>query len=227
MATRKWPKPNCGSSRTQQQLQADQEKAELARSQAVLAGFTRDNPTLAADGLAMVAMERGVFRRFVEDLSAVGFDVSTLKSNNDIAQMHLKMRANGHNVRSLRAIFADAQRELSGRNGATAPAPPPAPAVRSAQPPRPAPPRVQVTADREARRAAIPAQPPRSSAPMRNPAPPAAPERSTQEVRSAAAKMIAVRRKLEAWRFDGLGTRHTDILQMEHERLVRICADRH
>jgi hypothetical protein len=154
-----------------QAVQEQRERDEVENSKRALTAWTQANADLAKDDLAMSVMERRLFAHFIQDLTSVGFDVSKLRTNDDVANMHMRMRANGHKVRSVEQIFDQAKGEYLAWKGIT-PAPAADETTANEQPPaepRPASPRIEVTVNREARRANIPTQPPRSASPQRAP----------------------------------------------------------
>jgi hypothetical protein len=178
------------------QMQADREKAEIERSKTVLAAFTRDHSALAADDAAMAVLQRNVFKQFAEDLARVGFDMSAIQNEQDLATIHMRARSMGADVRPLERVFERARTDFEAWRGGT-------PAARPRQSelspedvrPRRAEPRIEVNVDRSARRASIPTQPPRSSHPLRAPLPEVPTDISQIEKRSAAAQsMIESRR---------------------------------
>jgi hypothetical protein len=148
----------------------------------------------------MAVCERRLYSHFVKDLTDVGFDVSQLPSNMDVAQMHMKMRAGGHKVRPIDQLFNQARDDyLAWRGlppkGAPARPNPPAPPAPPAPRPRNGTPRVEVNVDRSARRAQIPTQPPHAASPHRVPMV-EEPARTNVESRTAAAqRMIEQRRR--------------------------------
>jgi hypothetical protein len=156
-------------SQAQAQVQAEREAAELARSKTVLAAFTRDNPQLSSDEAAMAVLERNVFKSFVEDLERVNFDMSQLQNNTEVATLHMKLRAAGHNVRSLDRIFDRAKADYLAWRGDGPRPKQPAPPPENEQPVRRGEPRITVSVNREDRRRNIPTQPPRSAHPLRAP----------------------------------------------------------
>jgi hypothetical protein len=155
-----------------QQTQQDREKAELAKSQQTLTDWVTQNADISNDDFAMSSMQGRLFSEMREDLHRAGFDVSQLKSDDALANMHMRFRAGGHGVRALGEIFDKAAqdyrvwrggapaRSVSRPNGARPPAPQPQP--------RQAEPRLEINVDRSQRRANIPTQA-RSSAPQRMP----------------------------------------------------------
>jgi hypothetical protein len=178
--------------KAQERIQQGREVAELTHSQEVLAAFVRNNPELAADPIAMGAMEQQVFAAFGQDLAKAGYDVNQLRSSGDLSSLHMKMRAAGHPVRKIEDIFDAVKSDFLAWRRGVRPAAPPADDTPPA-PLRQGAPRVVVNVDRNARRANIPTQPPRSASPQRQPLM-ADPERSQQENRAQAFQKIAAQR---------------------------------
>jgi hypothetical protein len=176
--------------------QAQSNQLEVERSKVALTKWVADNPELSRDDVAMGAVERRLFVHMIEDMSRLGFDVSQLKDNDAIANMHMRMRAGGHGVRPIGAIFDASKADyLAWRSGQTIPPP----QVDQEPPQRPVPrqaaPRLEVTVNREARRANIPTQPPRSASPLRAPMIGEQPDTTQGERRSAAALQMQRQRR--------------------------------
>jgi hypothetical protein len=189
-----------------QELQKQREAAEVQRGQAALSEFNAANTELIKDDFAMAIMERRLFAHFLEDLQKVGFDTSKLKSNEDVATMHMRMRAAGHPVRSIKDVFdASKQDYLAWKDGAVSKPPstedsgaPPEQNPARTPPLRQSPqtPRIEVNVNRDVRRANIPTQPPRSSAPQRSPAAPDnQPRGDSVQARSQVAQGIIAQRR--------------------------------
>jgi hypothetical protein len=112
----------------EQKARVDRGRLEVERGKQQLAAFNAANPELVDDDMAMSAMERRLFIHFAEDLQKVGFDTSQLQSSADLANMHMRFRANGHAVRSLGQLFEAAKQDYLQWRGDQQPKPkPPAP----------------------------------------------------------------------------------------------------
>jgi hypothetical protein len=176
--------------RAQERIAQQREAAEVKRSQEALIAWTQANPNLAADDTVMGILERNVHNQLAKDLVAAGYEPAQLNPST-VAQLHMKMRAGGHNVRSIDQIFDAARSDyLTWRNGGVRPAPR---TDESAPPRREGAPRVEVNVNREERRRLIPTQPPRTANPLRQPLV-ANPEQSQNENRAAAFQKIAAAR---------------------------------
>lgn len=135
---------------------------DLARSKKALADFAKENETLAANEVAALAIENGMYRGYAEDIRALGIsDEQIPKDPSQLADWHRFYRINGYEVRSTKELLNTSKDkflkdigEFGGR--------------RQQQQPSRQQPRVQVTVDRDQRRMAIPNQPTRSVAPRRD-----------------------------------------------------------
>jgi hypothetical protein len=142
---------------------------DLARSQKALAAFTGANPDLANDEIAAMAIEKGMYDLYREDMIKIGLAEEQLpKTPAEIANWHRLYRINGYEVRDTKTLLeASKDKFVQWRGGKAAP--------KQEQRPQKQAPRISVSVDRDARRQAIPLQPSRAAAPRRdvNPAAPA------------------------------------------------------
>jgi hypothetical protein len=174
------------------QAQADRERVELERSKVALQTFTTKHQALSRDDVAMAVVERLVHQAFEADLRALNFDLSQFPNPQVRANLHLKMRANGHNVRPIGQIFERAKEDYERwRNGGPAPRPT---EDGDTQPLRRGEPRVIVNVDRTERRKNIPTQPPRTASPLRAPQV-ETPDQSQLERRTNAAQQMIIDRR--------------------------------
>lgn len=136
---------------------------DLARSKKELKAFSDANPDIAADEIAAMAIERGMYKGYREDIEKLGIDPNQIpKTPNELANWHRFYRTHGFEVRSTKDLLENSKTEFlrwknGGRNSADNP-----------QPSRKAQPKVQINLNRDERRMAIPVQPTRGVAPRRD-----------------------------------------------------------
>jgi hypothetical protein len=112
-------------SETANAQQAHKEAEELQRSQAALAKFKEGaGAHLSGDLLAEAAAERAVFSIMAEDLEKRGFTAQKLREQlgrepgpQDIAGLHLRLRAGGHDVHSAEQFLEEAARRVEDWRG--------------------------------------------------------------------------------------------------------------
>jgi hypothetical protein len=134
------------------------------RSKKALATFTEANPDLANDEIAAMAIEKGMYDLYREDMLKLGLTEEQLpKTPNEIANWHRLYRINGYEVRDTKTLLEDVKGEIRrmARRQESSPA---AEAAAAAE----AGPADRVSVDRDARRQAIPLQPSRAAAPRRD-----------------------------------------------------------
>lgn len=148
----------------QQELLNQRIREENARTAKVLQDFRDGNPELASDQFANAAMEAEILRLQTDDLKALGFDTTRLRSDGqpttatDIANVHRYYRMDkALNLLTPEKMLEHAKDAVLKWRGAK-----PEP---QAEPQRGAP-RVEVTVDRTARKEAIPQQPSRTATPQ-------------------------------------------------------------
>lgn len=145
---------------------------DLARSKKALKSFADANQDLANDEIAAMAIERGMYQGYREDIKALGIDESQIpKDNATLANWHRFYRIHGYEVRDTTSLLNAAKDRFvkwRGNNG------------QSSSQRRKAPPTVQVNVDRDQRRMNIPVQPTRGVTPRRDAAPAASIEASRQ-----------------------------------------------
>lgn len=148
---------------------------DLARSQTELAKFTAANADLAADEIAAMAIERGMYRLYEEDMLALGLTKEQLpKTPKELANWHRFYRINGYEVRPTKDLLeASKESFINWRDGKSKPRQEP-----ESRPSR-QPARIQVNVDRDQRRMAIPVQPQRAAVPRRDVTPATATDRSS------------------------------------------------
>jgi hypothetical protein len=148
---------------TEGQLQRSYDQ-DLARSQKALKAFSDANPELAADEIAAMAIERGMYQLYKQDMLALGLDEAQLpKTPKELANWHRFYRINGYEVSSTTDLLNRSKDNfVKWRSGSQAPS------NQQRQPSRRQEPRVQVNVDRDQRRMAIPVQPQRAVAPRRD-----------------------------------------------------------
>lgn len=139
---------------------------DLARSKKQLAEFSKANPAIAADEISAMAIEKGMYDLYKEDILALGIDPDTIpKTPKELANWHRFYRVHGYEVRATKELLeASKDSFLKWRGGSRAANPNPQPSRREA-------PRVRVNVQRDERRMAIPVQPQRGVVPRRD-APP-------------------------------------------------------
>jgi hypothetical protein len=146
---------------------------DLAKSQKALNTFAEANADLAADKIAAMAIESGMYDLYKEDMLALGLDESQLpKSPKELANWHRFYRINGYEVRQTKDLL-EASKEgfLTWRDGKSKPR-------QQEETPSRRPARIQVNVDRDQRRMAIPNQPQRAVVPRRDAGPTAPASRS-------------------------------------------------
>jgi hypothetical protein len=139
---------------------------DLARSQAQLKIFADANKDLAADEYASMAIERGMYHLYEEDILALGVNKDQLPQNTrELANWHRFYRMNGYDVRSTKELLETSKEKfLQWRDGGS----PQRRSDNQQQPSRRPPPSVQVNVQRDQRRMAIPNQPTRAAVPRRD-----------------------------------------------------------
>jgi hypothetical protein len=147
---------------------------DLARSQKELKAFADANADLAADEIASMAIERGMYRLYEEDMLALGLRKEELpKTPKELANWHRFYRINGYEVRPTKELLeASKESFVQWRDGKSAPR------QDAQQKPSRQQPRIQVNVDRDQRRMAIPVQPQRAVVPRRDVQPTAPVSRS-------------------------------------------------
>ena len=141
---------------------------DLARSQKVLKTFIAENPDLANDEIAAMAIERGMYGLYKEDIIKLGMPGDKIPTDPaTLANWHRWYRVHGHEVRNTSELLNKSRDKFIQWRGGTG-------QQQTRQQPRQGAPRVQVNVDRDTRRAAIPLQPTRTVVPRRE-AQPAAP----------------------------------------------------
>ena len=163
-------------------LMAERIRDENARSKALMAEFSKDNPEIANDPISRTAFETILIQKQVEDLIGLGIEPDQVKGLDPkaIANWHRDLRVNGYKVKSAATLLEEGNSVFKAwRQPAAAPAP------KEETPKAPA--RVAVTVDRTARRESIQTQPTRAAVPQRRetPAAPAEPNRSAIVARIA------------------------------------------
>ena len=144
---------------------------DLARSQKALKGFIDTNPDLANDKIAAIAIERGMYDLYEEDILKLGMPKDKIPTDPaTLANWHRWYRVHGHEVRNTADLLnLSKQRFEDWRGGKQQP---------QQQRQRQAAPRIEVNVDRDTRRANIPTQPTRTVTPRREITPSAPPSRS-------------------------------------------------
>lgn len=134
---------------------------DLSRSQKALKAFTDANPDLANDEIAAIAIERGMYRLYREDIIKLGLPEDKIPSDpKTLANWHRFYRVHGHEVRNTSDLLETSKKQFLKYIGKTQ-----EPAQQ--RQPRKESPRVQINVDRDTRRAAIPNQPTRTVTPQR------------------------------------------------------------
>lgn len=136
---------------------------DLARSQAALKAFSDANKDLANDEYAAMAIERGMYHLYEEDILALGITKEQLpRTTNELANWHRFYRMNGYEVRSTKELLETSRDKfLQWRGGGRRESETPQPSRRPN-------PNVQVNVRRDERRMAIPNQPTRAAVPRRD-----------------------------------------------------------
>jgi hypothetical protein len=136
---------------------------DLARSQKALQVFSAANEDLAKDEYASMAIERGMYHLYKEDILALGITEQQLPNNvNALANWHRFYRMNGYEVRSTKELLETSRdRFLKWRGEEAGSSSDQRPARRSN-------PNIQVNVRRDERRMAIPNQPTRAVVPRRD-----------------------------------------------------------
>lgn len=136
---------------------------DLSRSQKALKAFTEANPDLADDEIAAMAIEKGMYDLYREDMVKLGLTEEQMpKTPAEIANWHRLYRINGYEVRDTKTLLEASKEKFVKWRGGT-PAPQQQQQRQSEQNPR-----VRVSVNRDARRENIPLQPSRSAAPRRD-----------------------------------------------------------
>lgn len=139
---------------------------DLARSKKALKSFTDANQDLANDEIAAMAIERGMYHGYREDIKALGIDESQIpKDNKELANWHRFYRIHGYEVRDTPTLLNAAKDRFMKWRGSSGQ---PSSQRRKSQP------TVQVNVDRDQRRMNIPVQPTRGVTPRRDATPAAA-----------------------------------------------------
>jgi hypothetical protein len=96
-------------------LQQHKEQAEIAKSQAALKRIADDNPDIINDPFAYRACEQGIYEILDQDLKKLGYTQRQLEEAyghrpeaHELASLHMKHRAAGHNVRSAEQFMGEA-----------------------------------------------------------------------------------------------------------------------
>jgi len=136
---------------------------DLARSQAALKVFADANKDLASDEYASMAIERGMYHLYKEDILALGITEEQLpRTTNELANWHRFYRMNGYEVRGTKELLETSKdRFVQWRGGSRSDS------NQRSTTKRPAP-SIQVNVQRDERRMAIPNQPTRAAVPRRD-----------------------------------------------------------
>jgi hypothetical protein len=137
---------------------------DLARSQKALKTFREANPELDSDEIAAIAIERGMYRLYREDIVKLGIDEAQLPTiPAQLANWHRFYRINGYEVSDTPTLLNKSKEQfLKWRGGQQAPS------KGQQQQSRQGAPRVEINVNRDQRRAAIPNHPNRGVTPRRD-----------------------------------------------------------
>lgn len=147
---------------------------DLQRSQKALKAFTDANPDLANDELAAMAIEKGMYDLYKEDILKLGLTTEDKlpTTSKELANWHRFYRVNGYEVRPTKDLLEASKAKFLDWKGVK-------PAPQQQQRQAKTAPRISVSVDRDARRAAIPLQPSRAAAPRRDVQAPAPSDRAS------------------------------------------------
>lgn len=151
-------------------LTTNRNETELERSQRQLKEFQDQNAELAADTMARNAIQGRIMELQRDDLLNLGYKAENLPIDlSELANMHLRHRGQGHNVRQIGTLLTTARDDyVKWRGGPAqtqAPAAVPAQSQPQQQTTQTSAQKVAVNVDRTDRRAVIPQQPKSSVTP--------------------------------------------------------------
>ena len=110
---------------TKEQLDAERERDELARSRKTLHDVMGENPEIAQDPMAVAAIKTTIARMQLDDIRALGVDEAVLpKTEAEAGQWHLWYRANGMKVRPMDEILKQGVQSFKTWKGGGAETPP-------------------------------------------------------------------------------------------------------